>query len=191
MTNVTLEKNENLNPSQETVTLVYTVAAPQPTLQSVLEEKMGNLDQQGDIPWLVRFMENPASPLPFPGKISLENHDCLHLLLDRGVSAQDEAFVVGFTMGNDVETKGIHKAIFKFFSRYLYPKKFQFSEEQLKTFELGYAYGKKLSQVCPNLNKINFRDYFNRTIGELKQMFKIDDEDIRLTTEFETWLQSK
>ena len=191
MTYVTLEKNENLNQSQDTITMTYTLAAPKPTIQNVLEEKMGNLDQQGDIPWLVRFMENPASPLPFPGKISLENHDCLHLLLDRDVSAQDEAFVVGFTMGNDVATKGIHKAIFKFFSRYLYPKKFQFSEEHLKTFDLGYAYGKKLAEVSPNLNKINFRDYFDKTIDELKNMFKIDEEDIRLTTEFEAWLQSK
>lgn len=49
--------------------------------------------------WL---LENPDSPLPFAGKIDLYRHDCLHLLLERGLSVEDEAFVVGFTMGNDL-----------------------------------------------------------------------------------------
>ena len=48
---------------------------------------------------LVRLFENPASPLAFRGAITLERHDCVHVLLGRGLLGQDEAFVLGFTMG--------------------------------------------------------------------------------------------
>ena len=59
------------------------------------------------IPKVIQLLENPKSPLPFPGQITLENHDCLHVLFDIGFSLADEAFIVGFTMGNDSQTKGV------------------------------------------------------------------------------------
>jgi hypothetical protein len=55
------------------------------------------LDGQASIPFFVWLLENPASPISLPGSINLHGHDCLHLLLNRGVSGHDEAFVVGFT----------------------------------------------------------------------------------------------
>lgn len=60
-----------------------------------------NLDNQTDIPLIIKLLENPASPIALLGKISLQNHDCLHIILDISVSPSDEAFIIGFTMGND------------------------------------------------------------------------------------------
>ena len=67
-------------------------------------QSMGG-DPPSSIPFLLWLLENPDSPIALPGKIDLYRHDCLHLLLDRGFSLYDEAFVVGFTMGNDVQTQ--------------------------------------------------------------------------------------
>jgi hypothetical protein len=52
------------------------------------------------VPWYVRLLENPRSPVALPGAIDLFGHDCLHIVLGRGLLAQDEAFVIGYTMGS-------------------------------------------------------------------------------------------
>ena len=96
------------------------------------------IDKQENIPWVVRFLENPKSPFALPGKISLYNHDYLHVLLDRKTSLQDEAFLIGFCMGNDPKTNFLHIWIFKFFSRYLYPQSYRFNCQDLWFFELGF-----------------------------------------------------
>lgn len=41
------------------------------------------LNTKEEIPWIVRLLENPQSPLALSGKISLFDHDCLHILLNR------------------------------------------------------------------------------------------------------------
>lgn len=48
--------------------------------------------------WMV---ENPESPFALAGAIDLYDHDCVHCVLDRGLLLPDEAFVIGYTMGND------------------------------------------------------------------------------------------
>ncbi|MEM9140867.1 MAG: hypothetical protein AAGB15_13660, partial [Pseudomonadota bacterium] len=46
-----------------------------------------------DVPAIVRKYENPESPDRLPGAISLDRHDCLHVILGRGLHVQDEAFI--------------------------------------------------------------------------------------------------
>ena len=40
-----------------------------PTLSEALQEF--SIDRQEDIPWIIRLLENPQSPIALPGKISL------------------------------------------------------------------------------------------------------------------------
>ena len=129
-------------------------------------------DSQSDIPWIVRLLENPASPLPFPGQIDLDNHDELHIILNRGVTTKDEAFVVGFTMGIDKRTKRYHLFIFRLFAQYLYPKKFRMDNEDWIVFKLGFYHGTKYNS-CTSLDS-------------LKKQIKRKDLDA--VTEVETFL---
>ncbi|MBL4559174.1 MAG: hypothetical protein JKP98_25385 [Rhodobacteraceae bacterium] len=48
-----------------------------------------------DVPAIIRKYENPDSPDALPGAIALDRHDCLHVLLGRGLHVQDEAFIIG------------------------------------------------------------------------------------------------
>jgi hypothetical protein len=148
------------------------------------------IDQQDDIPWIIRLLENPKSFLPFPGKISLYDHDCLHVLLDRGISLKDEAFVVGFTMGNDPSTKWFHVILYKLVSRLFYPPKFRFSLPDFKSFDLGFAYGRKIGKKHPNMNKIPFGFYANESLEQLREMFDIDAEELEFLNKLEEWMLS-
>jgi len=69
------------------------------------EKKLGTVlktmpsNEQQDISSVVKLFENPSSPIALPGAINLERHDCIHVILGRGLLPQDEAFVIGFYHG--------------------------------------------------------------------------------------------
>lgn len=142
------------------------------TLENGLSALPG--DPPASIPFLVWLLENPDSPVALPGKISLYCHDCMHLLLDRGFSSHDEAFVIGFTMGNDIRTGWIHMAIFRVFALFFYPKKYAFRGPHLKILAQGVAYGRAIQ--AKNLNQIDWYSYREHRIKDLRQLFGIENE---------------
>ncbi len=144
-----------------------------PTLSEALQEF--SIDRPEEIPWIIRLLENPQSPIALPGKISLYNHDCLHILLDRKVTSSDEAFVIGFTMGNDPNTKPWHLKVFKFFSLYLYPHPYRFTYQDFYHFGLGFKYGRSKRA---RFNQINFAQYKNVKIALLRQVLGIDESSL-------------
>jgi hypothetical protein len=158
------------------------------TNQQILQEKVEAIsgDPPSAIPFLVRLLENPASPMALPGKIDLYGHDCLHILLDRGLSLYDEAFVVGFTMGTDDQTNWIHLAILKFVSSRFYPQKYRFDQEHLKVFDLGVAYGKTIK--IRNLNQVDFNCYRNQSIEGVRHQLGIDCRALQILRQAEAIL---
>ena len=50
---------------------------------------------QGDIPFIIKLIENPKYDIGlFAGYVDLFTHDCIHVLLGRGLLPKDEAFVM-------------------------------------------------------------------------------------------------
>jgi len=137
------------------------------------------------IPFVIWLLENPDSPLALPGKISLQYHDYIHILLGRGISPQDEAFVIGFTMGNDLNTNRMHLFIYKFFASFIYPYPYNFSKLDLINFDLGFIYGRKIK--IKQINEINFENYHNETINYLRNYFGISADEIQLIRRIEIW----
>lgn len=133
-------------------------------------------DKQSEIPFVVRLIENPQSPIALPGKIDLYNHDCLHIILGLGTSIEAEAFTVGFTMGNDIKTNWLHLQIFKFISRWFYPKAYKFYQWHMKEFDAGVDFGRVFKYK--NLNAIDFHFCEKKSVLEIRQMLEIDLEEI-------------
>lgn len=129
-------------------------------------------DRPSDIPFAIWLIENPDSPIALPGKISLAAHDCIHLLLNRGLSLEDEAFVIGFTMGNDDNTNRFYQLLFKFISMHFYPNKYRFNKSHLVDFDLGFALGKKTS--FRNINLFDFSCYYSKTIAEIRLILNLN-----------------
>jgi hypothetical protein len=145
------------------------------TLKKAYSQLPGDPPQ--DIPFLIWLFENPDSPLPFPGKISLKNHDYLHVILDLDLSCKSEAFIVGFTMGNDVGTHRIYVNLFKLIARFLYPQKYRFSSEDVESFEKGLKFGQDLPRR--NLNFCIFEDLQEDTLREIRDDLGIDVQKLR------------
>ena len=138
--------------------------------QHILGEAYEGIQRDQYVPFRVWLLENPKSFMPLPGNISLPNHDCLHLLLNRGFSPADEAFILGFTMGNDLDSGWLHILLFKLASRLFYPKKYKFNREHLKHFDLGFLYGRQIAQSHPCLNRFDFLAYAHCRINEVRHL---------------------
>jgi hypothetical protein len=134
-------------------------------------------DPPQEIPFLVWLLENPDSPLLLPGKISLKNHDYLHVILDLDLSCQSEAFVVGFTMGNDVSTNQVFIKLFKLIACFLYPQKYRFSSEDVKCFEKGLKFGQDLPRK--KLNWCIFEDFKEDTLKDIRSDLGINLKNMK------------
>lgn len=125
-----------------------------------------------DIPWLIRLLENPASPVALPGAITLARHDAIHVLLGRGLRPQDEAFVIGFTMGASSHCRTWQKQLFKWVARFFYPGPYRFSVDHLMAYDL--AFGTAERSAAADLEYFPFERFMDLTIADLRKRLGID-----------------
>jgi hypothetical protein len=129
------------------------------------------------IPRIVRLFENPQSWLKFRGAIDLETHDLLHIILGRGLLDQDEAFVLGFTMGTTKNLLAIERVAFKFILSRVYPEPYRIPSELLPAYDLGVAAGK--SQGLRRIYRQPLRDFLKRPLGEVRRELRVDTQVVR------------
>lgn len=142
------------------------------TLKMHMDSLPGNASSE--ISWMVKLLENPESPVALPGAISLERHDAIHIIIGRGLLPQDEAAVIGFTMGTCDNLNKLHLLIFKFAVRFIYPKVYQFDKELLKVFDLWVEAGKR--SKCKEINNYLFENNTLKTIDDIRQELGITNE---------------
>lgn len=155
------------------------------TLQTIISSLDGS--NQEEIPKIVRLIENPKSPIALHGAIDLFGHDCLHVLLGRGLSIKDEAFVVGFTMGSSRKIKPFEVRLFKLISRFLYPKIYRFTNQDLKVYDLGFDAARQMN--CFDVFFVDFRKLLQKQIGSIRSDLNIDTNILKqyYTTENELY----
>ena len=101
------------------------------------------LDQE-EVPLSIQLVENPKYDIGlFAGNVDLHTHDCIHLLLGRGLLPKDEAFVICYTMGSTKKMARWRRNLFMFCAKYFYPKGYRFSEEERFVFNMGVALGEQ------------------------------------------------
>ena len=124
-----------------------------------------------EIPFMVRLAENPEYDL-FHGAVDLRTHDCIHLLLGRGLLAKDEAFVIGFTMGSTHKMGATEEKLFTLVAQHLYPGIYRFDEDDVRVFRDAV----RLAFVsdCAALDKVDYDRHLERTLDELRRDLGIE-----------------
>jgi len=136
--------------------------------------KTNTTKKQKNISWLVWLIENPKSSFHLHGASTLHDHDHIHVLLRRGQANDDEAFVIGFTMGNDDRTKLWEAKLFKFISRWFYPKSERFTKKQLKIFNSGFKYGRSKLNLYQRIGEIDWsKKDKNTSLNEFRKSFGV------------------
>ena len=129
------------------------------------------------IPWIVRLFENPHGWLRLHGAVDLAHHDRIHVLLGRGLLGQDEAFVIGFTMGCTKRLSRLEQAFFKFVAANVYPEPYRIPRQTLAAFDLGVEAGREFG-VC-NLHSAVGDDLLDRPLGDVRRALGIDTVRLR------------
>jgi hypothetical protein len=138
-----------------------------------LRRRLRDLNQSNnpDQPLFIKVLERPNRFISLPFQIDLFTHDCIHVLLGIGTYMHDEAFLIGFTMGNSQGINYFGKEIYKFLTHNLYPKEYGLTRKELVIFDRGYQYGKSISQK--GLDRIDFNTCLDTEISALRKRFNM------------------
>jgi len=136
---------------------------------------------QRDVPLIVQLVENPRFDLPgveiFSGATDLHKHDCLHILLGRGLLPKDEAFVLGFTMGSTNRVGDVEERLFTLIARYLYPRQYRFDDDDVAVYKdavrLGYV------SDCRPLAKVELDTMLEWPLGRIRQTIGLEEDLLR------------
>tara|TARA_Y100001938_G_C8033898_1_gene402231 strand:+ start:212 stop:817 length:606 start_codon:yes stop_codon:yes gene_type:complete len=138
---------------------------------------------QEDVPLIIKLAENPKYDIGlFAGYVDLFSHDCIHILLGRGLLVKDEAFVIGYTMGSSRKMFRWRRNLFMFICKYLYPEGYKFGEEERYVFNSAVLLGSKCGV---DLSKVKFETFLNRKLSMARRELKINIEDIEKFYSFE------
>jgi len=147
---------------------------PLSTTDLTLQQAHSQLDEFGleqeDVPLIIQLVENPKYDLPgfdiFHGATNLDTHDYIHILLGRGVMIKDEAFVLGFTMGSSNRVTTTEERLFGFLTKYIYPKNYQFTDQDLDVFKDAVRLG--FISDCQSLAKVDYRKYIEWPVQKIR-----------------------
>jgi len=142
-------------------------------LHEVLDEMTAWKINPKDVPLIIKLVENPkySTSNLFTGAVDLFTHDCIHIVLGRGILPKDEAFVIGFTMGSTKRVGWWRRNLFMFVSKYLYPDEYRFGEEERFVFSMGVMAG----SLCEtDLSEVKFCSLSSSNIGEIRDYLKIN-----------------
>ena len=148
----------------------WPTVTPDLTVQELLHRLPGISATQ--LPEVVKAYESPERTTALPGAISLQRHDVLHIALHRGLLDQDEAFVIGATMGsNRSDLSDSHvKSMIQAFSR-AYPEPYRVSQEKLQAYMIGVELFSTMA--IPNLNELPLERLVELTPKELRRTLSI------------------
>ena len=154
---------------------------PLSTTDLTLQQAHSQLDEFGleqeDVPLIIQLVENPKYDLPgidiFHGATNLETHDYIHILLGRGVMIKDEACVLGFTMGSSNRVTTTEERLFSFLTKYIYPKNYQFTDEDLDVFKDAVRLG--FISDCQSLATVDYKKYLDWPVQKIR-----DDIDLEV-----------
>ncbi|MEL6532794.1 MAG: hypothetical protein AAFN09_05470 [Pseudomonadota bacterium] len=133
-----------------------------------------------DVPEIIKKYENPESPDALPGAIHLDRHDCLHVLFGRGLHVQDEAFIIGATMGAASDLTQEHIDFFIQVSTQEYPKHWRFEEAHIASYLLGVGYATdNLKDRDLHLIPMEKEPWQSKTVAEARLELGISKHELR------------
>jgi hypothetical protein len=157
------------------------LSSQEQTLRCAYEELQSFGMKQDDVPYIIQMVENPKFDLPgfdiFHGATNLETHDYLHILLGRGIRPKDEAFVIGFTMGSTDRVSTTEERLFSFFTKYLYPKNYRFTEDDLRVFRDATKLG--FISDCEPLHQVDYTPYLDWPLSQVRENLSIEEDLLR------------
>jgi len=138
-----------------------------------------NLASSDKIPYFVRLFENPSKswflPFIFKGRVSLKQHDFIHLLMSRGFNIVDEIAVIAVSMGSSKQMNFFNTFVFYIAQWLFYDKYFRFPLKYYPLFKLYVKFGHNMTK---NLSKVKPEEWYDYQMSDLRKKFGIFKPDL-------------
>jgi len=162
--------------SEHLKTWITKLSDDQRSLRDAFTSLMSVGNSQDEVPLIVRLAENPDYHFSglgfFKGRVTLEQHDFIHIILGRGLTLMDEAFVIGFTMGSTDRVSTQEANLFSFINQVLYPKPYRFTPEGTQVFKdavsLGYI------SDCTPLDTVDFEPMLDWPLRRIREAIHLE-----------------
>lgn len=151
------------------------------TLRDAYESLMTIGNSQAEVPLIVRLAENPDFHFSglgfFKGRVTLQQHDFVHIILGRGLTLMDEAFVIGFTMGSTDRVSTQEANLFSWINHILYPKPYRFTPDGTQVFKDAVA----LAYVsdCTPLETVDFTPMLDWPLRQVREEIGLETDLLR------------
>ena len=146
------------------------------SMRDALAEVLTFGNAQTEVPLMVRLIENPSYRIPgleiFHGAVTLRQHDFIHLILGRGFTLADEAFVIGFTMGTTDKVSTLEAWMYCMAASHLYPKAYRFKPDHARIFRDAVAAG--YISACLPLDTFNFEEVIDLSLREIRMRLGLE-----------------
>ena len=124
----------------------------------------------------MQLVENPKYRVPgielFHGRVELQQHDAIHILLGRGLLNKDEGFTIGFTMGSTRKISTIEEELFVSIATSLYPEPYRLGPYDIEVFRDGLRLAYIMN--CKPLDNIDFTKYVAMPLNTIRRKTGID-----------------
>ena len=87
---------------------------------------------------------------------------------------KDEAFVLGFSMGSSNRVTTTEEKIFSFLTKYIYPKNYQFTDQDLDVFKDAVRLG--FISDCQSLAKVDYKKYIEWPVQKIRDEIGIEED---------------
>lgn len=110
----------------------------------------------------------------FHGDVDQHKHNCIHVVLGRGLLKMDQAFTFGFTLGSAKKGIMTEQTMNAFISRHLHASLAGLNEEELAVFKEAV----KLASIssCVALDRFNFADWLDLPIRVLRDAIGLEHD---------------
>ena len=126
-----------------------------------------------EIEQMLRLLQHPSSPYAKSPLERLRSHDCIHILLGRGLLNQDVAFVLGYTMGSAKDHPDDQQVQqFRSAARLLYKPPYRMTENDLTAFDVAFAVGN--ASGYRHIHQFDFDQAMDVDLGDVRQELGID-----------------
>ena len=132
-------------------------------------------------PLMVKLAGDPKLSSPslqaFGGTMDLHKHDCIQILLGRGLHDMDEVFTAGFTLGSNKKVTDSEHSLHAYIAKHIYPNVYKFTDQEIALFKDGI----KLSYIsnCSPLDQFKFDDWLDQPVGTIRDAVGIESELIQ------------
>jgi hypothetical protein len=164
--------------SEHLKTWICKLSDDERTLRNAFDSLMSVGNSQDEVPLIVRLAENPEYHFSglgfFKGRVTLEQHDFIHIILGRGLTLMDEAFVLGFTMGSTDRVSTQEANLFNWINQILYPKPYRFTPEGTQVFKDAVA----LAYVsdCTPLETVDFQPMLDWPLRKIREAINLETD---------------